>query len=216
MHDEYTCELCGSPTDRKIVRIVEGVRMIVCPNCQDMGEIPKQKPRRNPYQQQRYGGTQQQQPSKQRYYLDEAPNYPAGQTHNHSANPSIKFRRRPNKIGSHGFVPRERAPNIENLELVDDYRNILKKTRSKLGLTQNAFANSVSLSVTSYKNIENGKLDLTIKEALKIEKKYDIKLTEEISEEEFDNLNDRANKNEGLTLGDVFFKRKKKQDYDFD
>jgi len=104
----------------------------------------------------------------------------------------------------------KRKARIENLDLKSDYRKELVKLRRNRNLTQAEFANSVGISETSYKNVEAKKLDLTIPEAQRIETKYKITLTEEASEEDdikFDSLNNSSGE---FTLGDVFFKRKKK------
>jgi len=204
--DEYTCELCGAPTNRKIFRIIEGVKMLVCHNCQDLGEVPKAPKSRNIYRSKyESGGTIN--PPQRRYYLDED---------THTANPSITYRRKQNKIQTRPQFNRSRKPNIEDLELKENYRDILKKTRVKLKLTQSQFANNLKIAVTSYKNIENGRLDLTIKEALRIENQYNIKLTKELDDESFDDFKSKNASNGDMTLGDVFFRRKRGKNPDMD
>lgn len=188
---EYICEVCGNPTKRKEVRIIEGVEMIVCPSCSQYGERPKSsrpKSRR---------------PRKKRkappVYYGDAPKKKS------------KRPRRRNKIGqtSSRRSYRKRKPKIEDLELVTDYREKLRKLRQKLQMRVDEFANSVKIAESTYRNIENKKLEMTIPDAMKIEKEYEIKLTQEPSDDDDFDLNQFQSGSGGYTLGDVFFKRKK-------
>ncbi|MHA1895918.1 MAG: helix-turn-helix domain-containing protein [Promethearchaeota archaeon] len=211
----YECEICGAPTDGRIKRVVEGVLMIVCENCKHYGEPPPRKPQSNRSQKIRREG--------QSYYNDSNPQY--------SSNNYRKKRIRENRIGDTRQFTKKinytSKKRIEDLDLIDNYRDVLRKLRQKEGLSMKAFANSVGIGETTYKHIETGKMELTIKDALKIEHKYDIKLTKLIDEDEeeeedlepelFNKENylgagtiDRSNDGE-LTLGDVFLTRKKKK-----
>ncbi|MBN2154828.1 MAG: TIGR00270 family protein [Candidatus Lokiarchaeota archaeon] len=181
----YTCELCGELTDRKIFRTIEGVKMLVCQNCSMLGEKPKseQKPTQ----------VHRKTPS---YYLDQPQFIPRSTT----------------KPVKKNKVPPQRSKNIpiDRLQLVDNYRNILKKIRKDNDLDQNKFANSVGITLASYRHIESGKLDLTIQEAKRIEKKFDVNLTELISDFEEDTYDQYLHgKSSRATLGDVYVKRKK-------
>jgi len=182
----YTCELCGNPTDQKIIRKIEGVKMIVCRNCMMMGEKPPSERERSPVQRK---------PPK--YYLDK-PDYPPRTT---TKQPVRKSR------------PPERGPKnlpIDRLKLVDNYRKILKKIRNENNMDQGEFSNSVGITHTSYRHIESGKLELTIQEAKKIEKKYEVVLTEFISDPDEDEYEQyMSGKTSGATLGDVYLKKKK-------
>ena len=183
----YTCELCGEPTDQKIFRKIEGVKMLVCRNCMMMGERPESERRVSPVQK-----------KAPRYYLDK-PDYPPRSTSQPTRSPKPK--------------PVPRIPKnlpIDRLRLVDNYRNLLKKIRRDHDLDQGQFSNSVGITHTSYRNIESGKLDLTIQEAKKIEKKYEVVLTEFISDPDEDEYEQyMSGKGSGATLGDVYLKKTK-------
>jgi ribosome-binding protein aMBF1 (putative translation factor) len=58
--------------------------------------------------------------------------------------------------------------------------------------------------------VEAGKLNLTIPEAKRIEKKYNVTLTEFISDPEEDEIDQYLHGgSSGATLGDVYLKKKK-------
>jgi uncharacterized protein (TIGR00270 family) len=186
----YTCELCGEPTNQKIVRKIEGVKMLVCHNCMMMGEAPKKSQRTS-------SSSTKYQKSTPKYYLDkpQAPSY---------------TRKAEQKIRK--STPKYKKPSapIDRLQLIANYRNILKRTRRDHNLDQAAFAGSVGITQTSYRHIESGKLELTIQEAKRIEKKYNIDLTELISDYEEDVYDQYMHQDKtGPSLGDVYLKRKK-------
>ncbi len=181
----FQCELCGEPTDQKIFRTIEGVKMLVCRNCMMMGEKPQYEKNSPP--------TPQKTP---KYYL-EKPDYPP--------------RKRASEIKKSKSAPRgPKNVSVDRLELVENYRNILKKIRRDHDLDQGDFANSVGITHTSYKHIESGRLELTIQEARRIEKKYDVVLTEFIADQEEDEYDQYLRgRTSDATLGDVYVKRKK-------
>ncbi len=96
------------------------------------------------------------------------------------------------------------------MELVENYREILKEIRKQNDLDQGEFANTVGITQISYRHIEAGKLDLTIPEAKRIEKKYNVELTEFTGDSEEDEYEQYMHQLEGkASLGDVYLKRKK-------
>lgn len=191
---EITCEICGNPTYHKIYRIVEGVKMLVCPNCADIGEKPPERK-------------------------------PTVRTYNMRGNIQ-KAPQKPNILNKpvydpHGFNPsqkpaeqnKEKKIGIEDLELKPDYQKILVKLRQSKNMSQAEFANSVSISEKTYKSVEAKKIDLTILDAQKIEKKYNVKLTQEAGAQEdleVDYSKFSSKKTGEYTLGDVLFSSKKK------
>jgi len=194
----FICEICGESTNRKIIRIIEGVKMIVCSNCAEFGDEPpkKYKEKTNNFKSYSYKPMrqfQQKEPSSGNI-IKQKPRYKKTFS---PPRPIVKY----NKI------------NIEDLELKPDYRKILMKFRQSKNMTQAEFADSVGLSANLYKNVENKKMDLTIQDALKIEQKYKIKLTQEVSEENEEELIPAQfiKEKEEYTLGDVFIERKKKK-----
>ncbi len=184
----YTCELCGEPTDQKIMRTIEGVKMLVCRNCMMMGEKPKSEIRPS-----------QVQKKPPQYYLDK-PQY----------TPRPKTTQSPPQRSKPTLKKPKNAP-IDRLKLVENYRNVLKKIRRDNDMDQGEFSNSVGITHTSYRHIESGKLELTIQEARRIEKKYEVELTEFVSDYEEDVYDQylHQEKSSGSTLGDVYLKKKK-------
>ncbi|MHA1729256.1 MAG: helix-turn-helix domain-containing protein [Promethearchaeota archaeon] len=181
MQKGFQCEICGNWTDGRSYRVIEGVKMIVCDKCKGFGEKIKRK----------------------------------SYSSNISINSSIVSRSQRGNYNyrnkSHRIRYPKRNPSIEELQLVDDYRKIIKQKRQELNLIKSKFAQSIGITEASYRSIESGKIDLLIKDALKIEKKYKIKLTETSSnDEEYDPAKLKTKSNE-LTLADVFFKKKKRK-----
>jgi uncharacterized protein (TIGR00270 family) len=184
----YQCELCGEKTDQKIFRTIEGVKMLVCRNCMMMGDKPHSEPKSSTYVQKK----------PPRFYLD-TPDYPPTKKSRQSVQKKKPLQRGPKNVP------------IDRLKLVDNYRDILRKIRREQNMDQGEFSNSIGITHTSYRHIESGKLDLTIKEAKRIEKKYDVILTEFIDYPEEDEYEQylRGGKSGSATLGDVYVKRKK-------
>jgi uncharacterized protein (TIGR00270 family) len=182
----YVCELCGEPTDQKIIRKIEGVKMLVCRNCMMMGEKPQSERKSSHVQ------------SSGRKYYSNKPEYSSRSKPPRSVRKSKPVSRGPRNLP------------IDRLKLVDNYRNLLKKVRNQNNMDQGEFSNSVGITHTSYRHIESGKLELTIQEAKKIEKKYEIVLTEFIEDPEEDEYEQYlSSKGSGATLGDVYIKKKK-------
>jgi uncharacterized protein (TIGR00270 family) len=194
VNNEITCEICGNPIYQKMYRLVEGVKMLVCPSCAELGEKLPERPTSNkPYNK---------------------------RVDNRKEPPKMKMTNKP-VYDAHGFDPsrkiadkiKEKKIGIEDLELKPDYRKVLIKLRQNKNLSQIEFANSVGLSESTYKAVEAKKIDLTIMDAQKIEKKYEIKLTQTIGEQEeqdMDYAKFSSKKSGDFTLGDVLFGSKKK------
>ena len=185
--DNIFCEICGEPTKKRIIRIIEGTEMIVCPNCVEYGDEPPKK------------------------YSNNSKNKEKSVIKSTKViqNSVINI---PNKKQISIDKKITKKPQIEDLELKKDYKKILIKLRQSKNMTQAEFANSVGISLSLLKNVENNKMDLTIPDAQKIEKKYNIKLTQEISSEEDEIVPTQFMiRKEDYTLGDVFFERKKKK-----
>lgn len=188
---EYICEICGNPTKRKQTRVIEGVEMIVCPGCSHLGDKPK-----NSRSNRRSSSRKQSAPP---VYYGSAPKKKYSQP------------RRKNKVGQRNYsqASQKKKKRIEDLELIPDYRERLRQLRQKLDMRVDEFANSVKIAESTYRNVEKEKLELTIQDAMKIEKEHDIVLTQEALDDNDVDLEQFTSKSGGYTLGDVFFKRKK-------
>ena len=186
----FVCELCGSETHEKIIRKIEGVKMLVCRNCMMMGDKPQSEKKSS--------SSSYVQKKPPRYYLDK-PEYTARTSSQMPVRKSKPPKRGPKNIP------------IDRLKLVDNYRNLLKKIRREHEMDQGEFSNSVGITHTSYRHIEAGKIDLTIKEAKRIEKKFEVVLTEFIEDPDEDEYEQymRGGPSSSATLGDVYVKKKK-------
>ena len=187
MREELLCEICGGFADGRTKRKIEGLIMVVCKDCRSYGE-PVQKYRSI-------------QPTRdQQKYIKSIP------SSKHSVN-----LRKTNKIKRNQTRTERNIPRLEELELLDDYRKIMRKKRQQLNMTLSEFANAVGITEASYKSIEAGRTDLLIKDALKIEKKYKLKLAEYAGFNKGDDSQEEGKKPAGeLTLGDMYLKKKKR------
>ncbi len=91
------------------------------------------------------------------------------------------------------------AKEIE-LEIREDFAQVIKKARENMGLTQDMLASIIGEKLSLVKKIEGGKMKPTIEVAKKLEKTLKINLLEQVNLEE-KKLNKTA-KSE-LTLGDI-------------
>ena len=187
MKEDLLCEICGGFADGRTKRKIEGVIMVVCKDCRSYGE-PIQKYRSI-------------QPTRdQQKYIKSIP----------SSKNSV-YLRKTNRIKKYKSRTVRDTPRVEELELLDDYRKIMKKKRQQLNMTLSEFANAVGITEASYKSIEAGKTDLLIKDALKVEKKFKLKLAEYAGFNKGDDSQEESKKPAGeLTLGDMYLKKKKR------
>jgi len=191
MKDDLLCEICGGFADGRTYRKVEGVTMVVCKDCRSYGE---------PVQKNRSSDRSYRPKRTQQNYIKTTP----------SPKSSINLRK-PNRIKRYQSRNENNIPRVEELELLDDYRKIMKKKRQQLNMTLSEFANSIGITEASYKSIEAGKTDLLIKDALKIEKKFKMKLAEYAGFNKGEDSQEEIKKPVGeLTLGDMYLKKKKR------
>ncbi|MFX1454202.1 MAG: multiprotein bridging factor aMBF1 [Promethearchaeota archaeon] len=110
-------------------------------------------------------------------------------------------------------TPKFISPDIEEYEIVADYAEIVRNTRSKLGLNQDQFAQKLNEKPSLIRRIETGKTEPTVKLAQKMQKIYQIQLLTKsddtksvIQESKF------MKKSSGSSLGDIAFIKKKKKE----
>ena len=113
---------------------------------------------------------------------------------------------------SQSYKPKfkKRTPRIEDLELIEDYRKVLKKLRQKKNMTLPAFAASIGIAGANYRSIEAGKVELLIQDAKKIEKKFNISITRVAEEYDYDETL-LSKKPQNYTLGDMYKKKDRKK-----
>jgi putative transcription factor len=95
----------------------------------------------------------------------------------------------------------------EEIEIVENFPEIFRKLREKLGLTQDEFAKKVNEKESEIRKIEAGKILPSLELASKIEKQYGVKL---IEKKEVELHKKEEEKKLDLTLGDVIKLKKKK------
>ena len=91
--------------------------------------------------------------------------------------------------------------------IVSDYARIMKNLREKNDMTQKEFAEKLNEKLSVIKNIEHGEFVPSIKFAEKVKNMFNVKLTEELKEENFLNSGEIS---QVTTLGDVIKIKKKK------
>ncbi len=94
-----------------------------------------------------------------------------------------------------------KKPKVEKEEVVvENYAEIIRGIREKLGLTQADFAKKLGERESLMRKIEDGKLIPTIQLAKKIEREFGVHLVEEIDATEY---SVKSPEKEEVTLGDV-------------
>lgn len=82
------------------------------------------------------------------------------------------------------FVERRKFEKVEiEKEVVENYANIIKLAREKLGLKQEELAKKLNEKESTISHIESGKYPPNIRLAEKLEKFFNIDLIEEIEDE---------------------------------
>jgi uncharacterized protein (TIGR00270 family) len=183
---DHICEICGEWADGKTYRIIEGIKMIVCNSCRNLGEPL------------RYSSTRSSRQSS-------SSNFTRSKSQSGPRKPQYSIKP---KSPPRNFKPR--TPKIEDLELIPEYRKILKKKRQNLNMSLSEFAQKIGITEASYRSIEAGKTDILMKDAIKTEKLFKIKITERILEEDDLDLSTMMKKPGNYTLGDVIIKKRGK------
>ncbi|MFH1511337.1 MAG: multiprotein bridging factor aMBF1 [Candidatus Woesearchaeota archaeon] len=83
--------------------------------------------------------------------------------------------------------------------VVDDFSQTIKKSREKLGLSQEDFAKKINEKVSLVHNLESGRYKPSIELAKKIEHFLKVRLIEDYEERE----HAQKGRSEDLTIGDV-------------
>ncbi len=145
------CEMCGSSSDKLIKVRISGAVLTVCPNCAKFGEPVEEK-----------------------------------KLNNISETLTIKFPekkinvvtyKKPFKKTNTAKKPVKRE-NVEELDVVEDYSNIIKNKREEMNMTQDDLAKKIFERKNVLSNIERGELLPNINIARKLEKVLNIKLLE--------------------------------------
>ena len=104
-----------------------------------------------------------------------------------------------------------RKDPLDEIEVVPDYANRIRKARNSYGLNQDQFAQKLNEKPSLLRRIEAGKVEPTITLAKKIEQVYQIKLIKHREEIKTSlQSNKYMKKSTGASLGDIAFIKKKK------
>ena len=81
------------------------------------------------------------------------------------------------------YTPKARTREEPEIELADNYAELLREARAKLGLNQEDLARQINENLNVIKKIEKGEIKPTEKTARKLEKLYNIKLFRTVEKE---------------------------------
>ncbi|MEM4396446.1 MAG: multiprotein bridging factor aMBF1 [Candidatus Woesearchaeota archaeon] len=94
----------------------------------------------------------------------------------------------------------------ENVEIVENFAEIIKRKREEMKMTQKQFGMFLNEKETFIHKIESGEIVPPLDVVKKFEKKLGIKLT---TEKKVGNYQNKPTKSEGLTLGDLLSEKLK-------
>lgn len=115
------------------------------------------------------------------------------------------------KSSSTTSLPKYQKEPNEDLEIVEDYDDRIRKARQRLNLNQDQFANKLNEKPSLIRRIESKKTKPTLILARKIESVYGVTLIK--NSENIDSapqLSEYMKKKAGSSLGDIAFIKKKK------
>lgn len=102
-------------------------------------------------------------------------------------------------------IQKEPVKEVE-YKIVENYSELIRNKREKLGLTQEEFSNQLNEKESIMQKIENGKFTPSIATARKMEKILNLKLIEEVKESEMTFKKDGIS---DLTIGDMITIKKR-------
>jgi putative transcription factor len=145
------CEMCGDFSDKLIKIRVSGAILNVCPKCAKFGDPVEEK-----------------------------------KLNKISENITIKFPEKKINVVTYkkpfkkSVTSRKpvRKENVEELDVVEDYANLIKNKREEMQMTQDDLAKKIFERKNVLSNIERGELLPDISTARKLEKVLNIKLLE--------------------------------------
>ena len=148
------CELCGQKSERlKKVKIDSAV-MSVCPKCEKFGI---------PIENMRVQSTSPPQKSTPPVFIHQIKHVQKISGGNHPKS----FRKK-------------KDSDIENLEIVPEFSDLIKSARAKIGISQDEMADKIKEKRTVISAIERGSIKPDIKTARKLESLLNISIVEKI------------------------------------
>lgn len=197
------CELCGREANSLFRREIEGVIMYVCVDCKEFGEEPQ--------------ADRQMRAKKTRRSKNAEKFHSMFNSNKSSTTKSGGTRSYPSTTHPPRSSSRKSKNKIANLKLLENAAEILRKCRTKLGLSSKDFAQSVFIKENYYKRIEKETTPLPIDIAKRFEKKYHINLIKEEEEEDADRelLSKYMAKDSKPSESMIYFKKKgQRPEYD--
>lgn len=186
-----SCELCGRNMKGRGRNItIEGAEMQVCPQCAD-----------------KFGGHPSGSSSKPRYERPDQPSWVGGT----GPRPTAPSQSRP---VPRTVAPKKTRPNpgpaplLDDMVLIEDYADTIRKARQKKSLSQEELAQKVGERISTLQSIESGRLKPERKTIRGLERELEISLLEPIDLVPLRITREKGSA--GPTLGDVVKVKKKK------
>ncbi len=160
---ELYCDMCGAPIEkgREHHISIEGTVLTVCSNCFIRIESR----------------------GKKRQDIQQSSTKPKSAGYLQPATVGRQAEQQP-LVSRKGTSYTTRSTSLQNMELVEDYAERIRRAREKLGWTQSILASRVKVSENIIKRIEGGKLRPTLELAKRLEETLGIKLLMPSIEEE--------------------------------
>ena len=172
------CEMCGRDTFQATEIEIEGARMLVCSSCSKHGKVVPKTP------QKRKNTSKTSSSPKTGSYT---------QTKPLTQNRQIRF---------------SSSQYKEESELLEDYGQIIRLARQKKELEQKDVAIQLKITISELQSIEAGKMRPTDEQIKKLEKFFEINITEAVKA----GRPDESNKNKQYqTLCDIVVVKKEKK-----
>ena len=106
-------------------------------------------------------------------------------------------------------APRARYPRELRYSIVENYAELVREARERMGLTRSLLASIVGEKESTIRRIEDGSLEPTLDLARKLEKVLKVQLVVEEAEYESGYAEEREGSEYDLTFGDVVVFKKK-------
>ncbi len=192
------CELCGRLIQgRSYKAVVENVLLTLCEQCYRRVQVRKRS-------------------SSSEILMDTRIHTPIQQRVDSRSitrtKPSTTTSKLPmTSAGKRKMNNRELRRYLENYDVVENYSEIIKKARERMGWTQAVLAEKLRVQENVVRRIESGRLKPPIELALRIEKLLKVKILEPIVDEYSGFSSHGKSSSMDLTLGDIVNIRNKQK-----
>ncbi len=187
-----SCELCGRNMKGRGRNVtIEGAMMQVCPQCAS-----------------KFGGQSSESSSQRQYDRPSRPSWTSSSSSSPSTPSRPKSYVKPAPRTPKRTTPKTEAPLLDDMVLIEEYAETIRKARQKKNYSQEDLAQKVGERVSTLQSIEAGRLKPTGKTVRGLERELDISLLEPIGSVPLKVTRERGGA--GTTLGDVVKVKKKK------